>query len=194
VRASTIPLLILAGIVLGPREVNADITYSLEDYPSLQNGYDLQGFITTDGTFGTSITNPDIIKAWSVTILLNGVPQLTFSENVPGVGVEFFAGFDGINITPTEITLASMNSIMTLSTKAPFDLLGYNNVDGSYNADATISGVRSLLWGSSEIPQVIAVAAVPEPSTLTIAGVTAVSCLVTALVRKRLAQRLQGAA
>src|SRR5262245_491848 len=79
VRAAAIPLLLLAGIAPTPTEVSAgSITYSLVDYPASQNGYTLEGSITTNGSTGTIIST-DFIKDWSITILLNGVTQVTYS-------------------------------------------------------------------------------------------------------------------
>ncbi len=53
----------------------SSITYNLESYLPLQNGYTLSGTITTDGTIGT-LTSSDI-TAWSFTITQGSVEIVT---------------------------------------------------------------------------------------------------------------------
>jgi hypothetical protein len=54
-RALSGPAIVLAVLGLSPR-ARADETYDIKNYPSLQNGYTLQGTITTDGKTGPITT------------------------------------------------------------------------------------------------------------------------------------------
>jgi hypothetical protein len=101
VRRSSLVFAPVVILLLSATQLRADqITYDIVNYPSLQNGYTIQGTITTDGTMGT-LTKSDI-TGWSIQITNGaGTPQwpspLTPSDsvfNTVGPGVATLCGLE----------------------------------------------------------------------------------------------------
>lgn len=77
------------------------ITYDLNDYSSLQNGWTLSGSITTDGTIG-EIGAQDILS-WQYTIS-NGVTSFSASSASGG-----YTQVTHVTATPTQLLLSAPN-------------------------------------------------------------------------------------
>ncbi|MCY2966135.1 MAG: hypothetical protein NT069_21315 [Planctomycetota bacterium] len=98
-KAATL-LLIVAGsfsaVQAGP------ITYQINNYPSVQNGFTVSGSITTDGTIG-SLSSGNI-TAWTWTLSTGSTVHGTLSSTDAGATL----GTDGtVTATATDITLTS---------------------------------------------------------------------------------------
>jgi len=62
----------MAGGATAPPALGDLITYEMVNYPTLQNGYTVSGFITTDGaTGGIVATN---IPNWNIAVTRSGLP------------------------------------------------------------------------------------------------------------------------
>ena len=94
-------LLALLGLFLtfGPAAdgVGGTITYDLQNFPALQNGYTLSGSITTDGTIGT-LSNSDVV-AWSFSV--TGPQAYTLTSQDPAC----FAYLNGVIATATSLII-----------------------------------------------------------------------------------------
>jgi hypothetical protein len=87
---------------VGPAK--ADIIYNLMDYPALQNGYDISGTITTDGTLG-NLTSGNIVS-WQFTILAAGQPVASASAGQWLIsGPSFYATASSITLAGTSVDL-----------------------------------------------------------------------------------------
>ncbi len=86
--------------------VGGSITYHIENYAALQNGYTLSGTITTDGMIGT-LTDADI-TAWSFSV--TGPTSYQLTSQSPGATVVV------VNLTATA-------SALTLAPPAQTDRL-----------------------------------------------------------------------
>jgi hypothetical protein len=190
VRATAIPLMALAGIALAPTEdTAATITYFIQNYPADQNGFDVTGTITTDGT--TGLLSPSDILSWSVTIPGEG----TFSGGSRDLTL------NGLEATPTQITLPLPTGEDTITS---LDLFTFPS-DLVYDRLSTHSAYfsqfdASLLWQTVNPSMGNAgtnawlIAAVPEPSSLVLELVAAGIVIASAMVRKPRPQRRRGEA
>jgi hypothetical protein len=171
VRSTVIPLLILAGMALIPTEVGAGpITYSIVNYPTLQNGFSVSGTITTDGSTGTMLPGTDITD-WQIFVKEpNGAEVIALTSiNSTNQSTTFDA-------TPTTISVGSSetNGITFGILPGDFTSISWQNnqtLEPTYSAQ--LSGT---LWSAS-LPTVdspIATAAVPEPSSAVLASIGAV--------------------
>jgi len=212
VQATSVPLLILAGIALVPREVNAGSIYSVQNYPAVQNGYTVSGTITTDGSTGTE-TNTNFITSFHVTISYPAMDD--YAPFVFQSGGSTTATIQGsLDVTPSSITLGPAPSgLSILDTSGLGEGSGINwsttSYSASYSVIALLTGLTGGPGGAQSVPHpwdltpstitTIAVAttttssAVPEPSTLAMSGLAAVCGLAYGLVRRRQVQRRQGA-
>ena len=167
--------LVLACLV--PLSAMADpISYTLNDYPSLENGYHLTGVITTDGTTGTWTTNH--ILSWDVT-LYNSAAAVVYSldSNHLGATIQHFTA-GGIVASAGSLGVVSGVGGFTLAANPTgnADRIGYSPTtdQGRFFGNG---GGGAILW-NSVIPAGTtfeigtAVVAVPEPGTyaLTLAG------------------------
>ena len=77
-RRFVVALALLAGTLFAPRAVQADITYTFQNYPADQQNYgspySITGQIVTDGTTG-NLTAADILS-WTVTITNTATDQI----------------------------------------------------------------------------------------------------------------------
>jgi hypothetical protein len=170
------------------------ITYNIQDYPADQvdgSGvtHHVSGTITTDGTIGT-LTVSDILS-WVVTF--DGTD--TYRSTDPLALPPRVSGLEASSVNLT-VPSGEYFDMLTSSPLGANQLAWYNNV--SYNVyQANFYNV--LLWYDRPSPSslggnpyVIAVAqstAVPEPSSLAIAGLASVCGIAYGLARKRRAQR-----
>jgi hypothetical protein len=160
-RSAFILLLILAGVILGPREVYAgSIRYFVENYPTLQNGYTVSGTITTNGDFGTSLLTSDI-TSWNITVTLGSTTIASFT---PANSINYEAFFDA---SPTTLSVSlGTEFINFINLPIGTSLFwGGPNAGDSYLLDLFLSsGASNLLW-DSEFPPPQIVATIPEPSS-----------------------------
>jgi hypothetical protein len=157
-RGRSMILCILAGamtvINCGTTTAQANITYNLISFPSLQNGYSLTGTITTDGRLGTLPFDPstlaysDII-ATSITSVTNGVS--TYQNLHPN---DVF-GIRNLLATSTGLFLPAGDSLFP-SPNFYIGSTGYDTVGIQYDY-AVNSGIGSLEYYAS----------VDHPTTLT---------------------------
>ena len=197
VRSTAITLLILAGMALLQQEVRASTTYSIIDYPAFQNGFTIEGSITTDGTAGT-LTNTDFIQSWNISILKNNVVQETYGGGAGTAGGATLVGdllvssksisldfTNGTNFTlhsPINISETEWQAITVTPPASPF-------------AVYSSSGTQQLFWAGDVGSGIVQIATVvPEPTSAVLAWIGAGSVMTYVLVRKRRAQRRQTAA
>ncbi len=181
---TTIVLMVSANIA----EAGA-ITYAIENYPADQEGYTLSGTITTDGVIG-GLAASDIVS-WSWTISYPGEPPVTFSSSDPQSGV-FLDGavvasqsaiIVGLPSQPGANFLelyqgvpGSIENAIVYNRLLSAGLPPVNDYDGATSAIGGWSTYSPSMGGTD--PWVIAATtAVPEPSSLALAGL-AVTCAV----------------
>ncbi len=157
VLTTTITLLILAGIGLGTPEATAgSVVYTMDNYPALQDGYQLTGTITaTDGS----------ISGWDITIA--GVNESFTPAN---------SSFGGtLIISSTQITVTSWVDLYATFVDYYISGISWSPQYSSYSAE--ISPPPTLLWNTTIPDAPFGIATVPEPSS----GVLAVLGGVTGL-------------
>jgi hypothetical protein len=179
------PFLVVAALAIAWTSEGAcyagPITYTLDDYPTLQNGDHVTGTIKTDGTLG-SIMSSNIL-AWSFTVTAPGGSTLATGTSTSASNSLVFGG--DIRTTATSIFL-------DIPATPPYGSsvgmkLGDNITEGQlwwvgngfgptlpphYVGESFSSGTAfdsALTPGTSfEIASVPQAAAVPEPATLTL--------------------------
>ncbi len=169
VRSTAIPLLILAGMALTPTEVGAaSITYSIVNFPALQNGYTVTGTITTNGTTGTTLPSTDI-TSWDITILLGSTTVATLT---PADTSNLAGSFDA---TSTTISVASPLDVILIANPSFTTSITWENelptvpfIEYKARSDDTD------LWVSGIIDTASPIATVPEPSSAVLASIGAV--------------------
>jgi PEP-CTERM motif len=190
-------LAVMAFVVMPafPRICDAGtITYSIQNYPADQNGASLSGTITTDGTIG-NLASSDILS-WSWTITPLGGTPFTLTSSDPDSITNVLGS---LVASASEITIAvpvnggAETNDLTLENAGGIGSLEYSRESGgsvyfgytASNAPIWFTGNPSM--GGTD-PWVIATASVPEPSTITLAGLGAVVGLLHGLARKRRAR------
>jgi hypothetical protein len=168
----------------------ATITYSIQNYPADQSGATLSGTITTDGTIGI-LTDSNVLS-WSWTITPPGGTPFTLSS--VDVGSGFGITGTGVVASTSKITIASpasqgdFNDMVFEGTDAAGLAYGRFVSSGTYYGSIPntipVWNTGNPYMGGTD-PWVIAVASVPEPSTLTLAGLGVVSGLAFSLARRR---------
>jgi hypothetical protein len=201
---ATLSLALVTGIA--PASDGASITYNIQNYASLQNGYTLSGTITTDGNLGT-LTGFDI-TAWSYTVTLGS----TVVDNETSLTPEAFAAARNLMATATSLTLTPAPPTNGTMQFENFIVLGINEPHASsqlvwsrvgtgtigqpaidtYQEQVTFT---TLIWNStaqvppgltlgSEASWLIATLSVPEPGTLTLA-LLGIPCIAAGLWARR---------
>jgi PEP-CTERM motif len=146
------------------------VSYQLADYATtLQNGYHVQGEITTDGTLG-AITFANILS-WSYTILTPGNAVVgTFSSTDPGASVSVqgtVIATAGAIVMPGEPS--EFNEVFLLDPD-PTTFYAFGTLPTSEVSQALIGGTP--LWNSEPagVSDLVYATAVPEPASLTLFG------------------------
>ncbi len=164
--------------------VGASITYNIQSYAALQNGYTLTGTITTDGTLG--VLTSDDITAWNYTIT-NG----TTTDQESGTGAD--AQIKGLTATSTQLTLPfpdptqsdylsllgrNTNGVLSGLVYVNFGIDSNNNEPDFYYATISSPPTSGFAWSTTApVPPglslggstwIIAQASVPEPGSLTL--------------------------
>jgi hypothetical protein len=192
VRSTAIPLLILAGMALTKTEVGAaSITYSIVNYPTLQNGYTVSGTITTNGATGTFLPGTDI-TSWDISITKGTTTVVTLTPT------DSFNLSNAFDATTTSITAATpFDTVEFVGTGIPEIDLSWTGLPGggavSYMAEDHSNNTN--LWNASLFPVNSPIATVPEPSSAVLASIGAVAAfLAYGWSRHRREQRCQAAA
>jgi hypothetical protein len=171
---AVLTLAILAG---GTSARAGNITYNIVDDPVDQNGYNLSGTIVTDGTIG-ELGSYDIIS-WQFTItgpggpfsnsnnstLISGLESTTSGDLIATGIVGFYGPFFG----SPEVFWEPMNDWY----------FGSNNGNHLWNAYPPTGFPATQGW------TIATAAAVPEPSSLILAGMACASGVAFGLARKR---------
>ena len=172
VRSTVIPLLILAGMALIPTEVGAGpITYSIVNYPTLQNGFSVSGTITTDGSTGTMLPGTDITD-WHIV-----VNEPNGSEVIALTPVNSTNQSTTFDATPTTISVGSSETNGITFGIQPGDstLISWlNNQTLAPTYTAQLGGDPLFSASLPSVDSPIATAAVPEPSSAVLASIGAV--------------------
>lgn len=163
------------------------ITYAIVNYAADQNGATVSGSITTDGTIGTLSASDILSWNWTIT---QGTSAYTLSSSDLGTAVSL----NNAVASETNITLslpsqgqptnyfALVGSDSGMSGDLEYDHYPGDNVYvGSTNTGTAFLNTNPVLNGAE--PWIVANAAVPEPSTLTMIGIAAGSML---LFRRRI--------
>jgi hypothetical protein len=185
---AAIPLLVLGLMALGQHEARAEITYAIQDYPALQNGYTIEGSITTDGSIGT-LSTTDFIKDWSISILKDGVTQTTYSGGSGTAGGAILS-FGDLIVTSESIKLDfSVNTDFHLSSGSSLtewqSVIDLPPAITVYNS----SDSQMLFWVTSSTAFDQIAKAVPEPPSAVLSMIAAGSVIGYGLVRKPRAAR-----
>ena len=191
VRYTAVPLLILARMALTPTEISAaSITYSIVNYPTLQNGYTVSGTITTNGATGTFLPGTDI-TSWDISITKGTTTVVTLTPT------ESFNLSNAFDATTTSITVATpFDTVEFVSVSLPeIDLSWTGLPTGPTIYMAIDHSTNTALWNSSLFIDNSFIATVPEPSSAVLASIGAVAAfLAYRWSRHRRAQRRQATA
>jgi PEP-CTERM motif len=163
-----VPLLLLTMGAIASTAESASITYSVVNYPALQNGFTVSGTITTNGATGSSLPGIDI-TSWDINIAF----QSTLTTLTPSNTFNQTGTFDATN---SELTITGADSIVFIGVPGSIQWVGISNF-GVY--DGNVLG-ESTMW-NSVFPLGSSVATVPEPSSLILAmigGGIALACVV----------------
>jgi len=199
-RVVVLTQIILTWAVISPRPAKAG-SYYIANYPTDQNGHNISGTITTDGTLGT-LAAKNIIS-WSVTI-----DGTTFTNTDPNA--ETLVSGTGLNAALTSITLAE--AAIGEFNALQFDINNASVTSPSidwHRSPSAVPGVNTDLYLGSiseantwftENPSMggtnpwLIAAAVPEPSTALLASIGAVVAFLAYGWSHHRVQRRQAAA
>jgi len=169
---------------------HADIVYSLQNYPSFQNGYFIAGTVTTNGKIGPIISSD--ITRWSVDVT---APSGAVTHTDSGMPIASVFLLGTLNATANEITIGTRsNGTNQLEFVGPPKILNYvraisgNTYQG--NADVPAWNTHPSNTDLGGDPWIIARATViPEPSSLAMTSAIVAGAL--ALLRSDRERRLR---
>ncbi len=184
------------------------LTYDIVNYPSLQNGYTIEGAITTDGKLG--VVSPSDITGWSIGLSgpttqyfpVNWATPMTQATSNMSIGSIYYPSYNECLIaTPAglEVTQGAADSLVVSSTIYGEDG-NYTSVVWGNNGDAfppsgpnqwlgTIEApYTTALWNAQGVlsamaapdnPSYLLIATpTPEPSTLVLFGIAALGLFI----------------
>jgi hypothetical protein len=175
------------------------ITYSIQNYLADQQGATLSGTITTDGVIGNLAATDILSWNWTITPL-GGTPYTLSSSDIgTKVLLEGVVVASQSNITialPTQDFVDNALALEALNaggiTTSYIDYLRGLPVGSPFNEYIGVTSVGADVWANfnpvmgGTNPWVIAAAsAVPEPSSLALAGLGAAWGIALGLARKR---------
>ena len=157
-----------------------DVTYNMVNDPVDQNGYELSGTIVTDGTIG-ALTSSDVVS-WQFTITGPGGP---FSNSgigaSPGNVIEGLAATTSGDLTTTGEVLLGLLSDAAVNWRP----VGHNYFGIVANAPLWNDFPPTGFSAEGAWTIATAAAAVPEPSSVVLAGMACASAIAYGLARKR---------
>jgi hypothetical protein len=180
--ATTITLLASLGLTALVLALSApaqahDIVYNMQSYPSQQNNYVITGTLTTDGTIGALL--PEDILGYAITISQTGHPTTTINGTSADISLLnlLVATTSEIIVPNPDGVVNTVNSptFMDAASSAFIDWCIRNMNPIPFDSYFAKDASGNLLWNVEQpnIPLptpggdfIIAVAAVPEPSTL----------------------------
>jgi hypothetical protein len=165
-----VPLLLLTMGAIASTAESASITYTVVNYPTLQNGFTVSGTITTNGATGTSLPGIDI-TSWDINLAF----QSTSTMLTPSNTLNETSTFDATN---SELTITGADSIAFIGVPGAIQWTGISNF-GVY--EGNVLG-ESTMW-NSVFALGSSVATVPEPSSLILAMIGGGIVLACAVVR-----------
>jgi hypothetical protein len=195
-------LTLLALIGLGATSEAGPITYDIADYSALQSGWSLSGTITTDGNIGALSVGD--ITSYSFTIT-NGTTTLTQSSSdpnsavvlngtvlasstaitIPAPGFRSFSDFEiGNGIDGEDLSYGRYNHADG-AFYDEYQEIDYSQGPASQSWDAVSLHSNTLSLGAVDPWTIATVSAVPEPSSLVLAGIAVIGGTVVAVRRRR---------
>jgi hypothetical protein len=183
-----LPALLLAGFALVSPHVNAEwITYAVDNYPSLQNGYTVSGTITTNGATGTGLFASDI-TSWNITITSGSSTIETFTNtNSSNAGANFDA-----TLTTLSVTASTGVDVLSFLSNGSYGFIEWFGVGFAPFYEAQ-NPEGTYFWSSPYDAQSQPVAsAVPEPSSAILAVLGAVAVVAYGVSRQPAFWRVRG--
>jgi hypothetical protein len=184
-------VILLPGAVLVPQSANAGLIYTMENYPTLQNGYTVSGTISTTGATGTSLPLSDITD-WDIMISTTSGPLFQLTPTNSAIDGDTFGA------TPTQITVSATGSnLLEFQNSSVGNAIAWN--DGfPYTAYAAFNN-GSALFDLTSLPSPFVIATitttgVPEPSSLLLAAFGSAATIVYSRSRQRRKELRQAAA
>jgi PEP-CTERM motif len=170
------------------------ISYLIQNYLADQHGASLSGTITTDGVNG-NLADADILS-WTWTITGSGEPPVTVSSSDIGASAVLegavVASQSSITIAlPTQVHSENFLLLIGAGPTSPF--LNYergliptpNNLYSASTFGTDVWVNHNPVMGGTDPWVIAAASAVPEPSSLALAGLGAASGIAVGLMRKR---------
>jgi hypothetical protein len=172
-RRIAVGLLLILALGTLPEAARADISYQFQSNPSLQNGYNISGYITTDGS--SQVSARDIL-AWQITVTQpSGSALFSYNSTTPNA----YFDLSGTPLVATSTTLnmpfggsgASTNTVLDFGLSFTQNEVEWASATGSLDYVGTAG---TVLWDSTTNvsagsgPFLFTIAAVPEPSSFTL--------------------------
>jgi len=178
-------------IALAPSEVNADLTYNIDNYPNLQGGFTLSGTLTTNGSMGD--INATNFSKWDIAINGPGGPNELTQLNSSITANDLIATATTITLDPAYV---EFNGFTYFSIMYTVNTNGFVEA-GDFGGPYTAGGFPSGGWNSGfpspyEIASIQSTPVVPEPSAITIAAIGAVAFIAYGWYRRSRDPHRQG--
>jgi hypothetical protein len=181
-------LTLVVAISASGDQSKANIVYDLVDYPQFQNGYNISGTITTDGTIGDLITAN--IVSWGYTIKSGSTNVFSAASSDLNAMTYINSGAGLVYATHSSISVNALNggAGIFLYDGPSFGDMHYSmGQNGSFIVTQAGKNGGPVYWNNYTNQSVVTfatVAAVPEPSTYAtaLAGLT---CGAYSLFRRR---------
>jgi hypothetical protein len=178
---------VLSTLSLSTNEATADIIYEWVNLPADQDGAQLSGTITTDGTIGF-ITESNILT-WSFTVAKTGYPSYSASSTASNASI-FIDSTSSLETTTNSLELNGEFTIgLNIDQSTGQTLIRWNpaNVTQLYFSNSNSSVDPGWVtfdpagFGGGNVWTIANVSAVPEPGSLGMFGLL----LVGAALRRR---------
>jgi len=179
-------------IALAPSEVNADLTYNIDNYPNLQSGFTLSGTLTTNATLGVISTTNFI--TWDITITGPGGPLELTPQTTVLTAVDLIATANTITLDPAQVNAFGRDTEFDLTTISTNGYSVFSSTRGptTYGQTTYPNGWQASFPSPYEIASTQSTPVVPEPSTITIAAIGAVAFIAYGWYRRSRDPHRQG--